>query len=212
MFYSDIHKHLHIHNPKTGGKSLMFTVMSNDGWKRDYSMHLTLPEIEIKYPKFYNEVKDYTKSIVIRNPWSHAVSFYYHALDTNRFFKENFFSVKNFGKMTDKEKQNIDLSFDSFVNNGYQRYIQEIYFKETDNLKFNKVFKYENWEEIVEFFKNTYDVDMSKTFNHHSREKLQTVNGIEILNDYRKLYNTNTIDKIDSLSKDIIIKYNYKFD
>lgn len=212
MFYSDIHNHLHIHNPKTGGKSLMFTVLSNKGWVRDYSMHLTLPEIERQHPIFYNKVKNYTKSFVVRNPWSHAVSFYYHALDTNRFYKENFFSVNNFVKMNDKEKQNIDLSFDSFVNNGYQRYIQEMYLKETDNLKFNKVFKYENWEEIIEFFQRTYDMDMSKTFNHHSREKIQTVNSIEILTDYRKLYSTNTIDKIASLSKDIIEKYNYKFE
>ena len=215
MFYSDNFKHIHIHNPKTGGKSLMFTIVANKnniGWNRNFAMHLTLPEIESKYKDFYDEIKNYYKTIVVRNPWSHAVSFYYHALDTNRFYKENFFSVKNFVKMNDKEKQNIDLSFESFVNNGYQKYIQEIYHKETDSLKFDKIFKYENWEEIIEFFQKTYDTDMSKTFNHHSREKIQTVNSIEILTDYRKLYNTKTIDKIASLSKDIIEKYNYKFE
>jgi hypothetical protein len=215
MFYSDNFKHIHIHNPKTGGKSLMFTIVANKnniGWKRNFGMHLTLPEIESKYKDFYDEIKNYYKTIVVRNPWSHAVSFYYHALSTNRFYRENFFSVKNFVKMNDKEKQNIDLSFESFVNNGYQKYIQERYHKETDSLKFDKIFKYENWEEIIEFFQKTYDTDMSKTFNHHSREKIQTVNSIEILTDYRKLYNTKTIDKIASLSKDIIEKYNYKFE
>lgn len=212
MIYSNKYRHLHIHNPKTGGKSLMFTIMLNKDWIRDYPMHITLPEIEKNHPLFYNKVKDYNKSIVVRNPWSHAVSFYYHALDKHRFYKENFFSLKNFIKMNDKEKEKIDLSFESFVNNGYQNYIQEIYHKETDSLKFNNVFKYENWEEIIEFFQKTYNMDMSNTFYYHSREKIQTVNSIEILSDYRKLYNTKTIDKISLLSKDIIENYNYKFE
>jgi len=212
MFYSDNHKHLHIHNPKTGGKSLMFTVMTNKGWLRDYPMHLTLPEIENRYSELNNKIKNYNKTIVIRNPWTHAVSYYYHALDNKRFYKENFFNAKNFLKSNDKQKEKIDLSFESFINNGYQKYVQERFYKETKNLKFDKVFKYENWEEIVDYFTNTYGINMVKTYNHHSRNNIQTVNNIKVFNDYRKLYNTNTIEKVADLSKDIIKKYNYTFE
>ena len=53
---------------------------------------------------------------------------------------------------------------------------------------------------------------MVKTYNHHSRNNIQTVNNIKVFNDYRKLYNTNTIEKVADLSKDIIKKYNYTFE
>lgn len=213
MFYNEYYQHLHIHNPKTGGKSLMFSVSKNQkGWKRDYPMHIKLNNIENAHIELFNKVKDYTKTVTVRNPWDHAVSYYYHALCKERFFKENFFSIKGFKNMNENQKTNLDLSFSSFINNGYHNYIQNHFLKNSKNLKFDIVFKYEEYDKILSFFEEKYNTLIDKNFNHHSRNRIQTVNNIQIVDDYRKLYNTETIDKVAVYSQEIIKKYNYTFE
>ena len=114
--------------------------------------------------------------------------------------------------MNENQKTNLDLSFSSFINNGYHNYIQNHFLKNSKNLKFDIVFKYEEYDKILSFFEDKYNTLIDKNFNHHSRNRIQTVNNIQIVDDYRKLYNTETIDKVAVYSQEIIKKYNYTFE
>lgn len=211
MIYSIEDKHIHIHNPKTGGESLMFMLSSSSNkWKHDYDMHLTFPTIQYHHKVFYSKIKNFTKSVTIRNPWAHAVSYYYHALDVDRFYRENFFGVENFCSLKHKEKSQIDCSFENFIQN-YPRYSQENFCKETKNLKFDVFFKYEDWDEMIKYFVSNYRISFKKDYRQHDRKKIITVNNIKKISGYKSLYTTETKDRVAKISAGIIDKFGYEF-
>lgn len=204
-------KHIHVHVPKTGGESLLFILQQHKDWVNDFGQHAILTDIKNKDIELYNNSKDYFKTICIRNPWEHAVSFYYHAMDKSRFYIENFFSYSNFHDLSNDEKIKIDTSFNNFIKSSYHKYCQSNYTKECE-IKFDKWFNYDDWGLMLEFFEKKYDIKLINSFRKHNKFDIDFVKPIKINDDYRTFYDDETYQFVKDLSENEINKFNYKFD
>lgn len=204
-------KHIHVHVPKTGGMSLLYILQQNKGWVNEFGQHTNLTNLEKQDKELYDVGKEYYKTTCIRNPWEHAVSFYYHAMDKSRFYLENFFSYPNFFNLSNDEKIKIDTSFNTFIKNSYHKYCQSNYTKECE-LKFDKWFNYNDWDEMLIFFEERYDITLINTFRKHNKYDIDFIKPIKISKDYRKFYDEETYEIVKDFSQNEIKRFNYKFD
>lgn len=204
-------KHIHVHVPKTGGMSLLFILQQHKDWKNEIGLHSNLTDIERHDKELFEMSHSFYKTTCIRNPWSHAVSFYYHAMDKLRFFSENYFSYPNFFGLPNENKIQIDTSFKSFVKNSYKKYCQSNYTKES-TITFDKWFKYEDWNDMLDFFYSKYNIKLVDSFRKHDKFDIQFIKPLEITNDFRTLYDEESYEIVKRLSFDEIKRFNYTFD
>jgi hypothetical protein len=208
MVYSPKHKELYLHNPKTGGKSLMFSLQnSSHDWKRDYHMHVTLKELSSN-----DLFQNYNITATVRNPWSRAVSLYFHSIADRRFYREHTFGNN---KALLQNSPSL-INFETFLKKGYIRnnspffkYIQPNFFIETEKLKFTRIFKYENWDEIKDYYSKVIGKKLIIEHNYHTRESINPVIPTDLSIDYRNLYNEWSYNFILKHEKSIIDKFNY---
>lgn len=208
MVYSLKYKEVHLHNPKTGGKSLMFALQkSSNDWKKDYSMHVTLKELSSN-----DLFQNCNITTTVRNPWSRAVSLYFHSIADFRFYKE-----KTFGNNKAVLQNSPSLiNFETFLKKGYSlnnsqffRYRQPDFFIETEKLKFTRIFKYENWDEIKDYYSKVIGKKLIIEHNYHTRESINPVIPVDLSTDYKKFYNEWSYNFILKHEKSIIDKFNY---
>lgn len=219
MLVSEQDKKIHFLMPKTASGTAHAT--ANKKYVR-YPMHLSLRGLKNRGidEKLYHDVIEggWTLSCVLRNPWDHAVSYYYHAVDENRFFKENFFTIPNFHTLTSREKlEKIDYTFENFIEKSYIKHrMQEIQLKQfieplelgdpTVNLL---LFNYDNIGEVFNYLQS--DASKLKRTRYHDRKKIKPIGDIRIKKDYRELFNSRTYDLINENCKYIIDIFNYEF-
>ena len=208
-------KHLHVHVPKNGGSSFR-SMLTEHNWNKEsdkldgLGAHSSLNTIE-RDPFLLNELGDFYKTVMIRNPWEHAVSYYRHALHRGNFLYENFFEVKNFRNMTEEEKYNIDNSFERFIKTGYKSRCQSTFLYESDRLKFDEWFDYKNYGDMLKYFSDKFNIILNKDLVMKHRRELDYVIDMDYNKPYQEFYNDETYNIVKNLSTKEIKIFDYKF-
>lgn len=210
-------KHLHIHVPKTGGESLTL-MLSRLNWNKrndkilSLGAHATLGSFK-KNIEYYEIVKNYYKTTMIRNPWEHAVSFYRHALHKNNFLVENFFGEKNFQHMSESDKLKINVSFENFIKKGYSSRCQSNFNKEFEDrgLKFDEWFDYANYEDMIRIMEKRFDIKIENNIRTHDKRHLKYIVDMDFNKPYQEFYNEETYEIVLKLSLKEINIFNYTF-
>lgn len=210
-------KHLHVHVMKTGGTSLRFN-LSKHKWNKKsdqlkgLSMHSTLKTIE-NNPYLLDELGDFHKTIMIRNPWEHAVSAYRHVLNVNIFYAANYFVHKNFKKNAEQfDITNLDLSFERFVKNSYVKgFAQSNFTYESNELKFDEWFDYRNYDKMIKYFSDKYNINLVNDMRERNHKNLKYVIDMDINKPYQEFYNDTSYEIVKNISKNEINRFNYKF-
>lgn len=211
-------KHLHIHVPKTGGESIEFELRSIGEWnlKGDRALslgkHATLLNFS-RHPDLVERISSYYKTVMIRNPWEHAVSYYRHALDRGLFLRENFFNHKGFNRFSEEEKLNLDVSFERFIKEGYNKRCQSVSTREIKEmgLVFNEWFNYNEYSNMLETFEKKFKIKIENKFRRHDKKKLDYVIEMDFNKPYQEYYNDETYEIVKKLSINEINRFNYKF-
>ena len=164
-------------------------------------MHGTMSELYVKYPDKYKEIcESYVKYCIVRNPWSHAVSMYFHTIDTERFYK----SFRN-----EKKKKKYS-TFESFIKENL--YIpQERYTFFDKNFVYDKGIAFENLDDHL--FEICRDNNIHyKKFHENKNVTRKFVFDYSYPTDYRDMYTDETlIDAVSKKSSFIINEFNYSF-
>jgi len=210
-------KHLHTHVPKNGGESLTF-MLQKLGWNKtgdkilNAGAHASLGTFKNK-KEYYEVVKDFYKTTMIRNPWEHAVSFYRHSLHRRLFLVENFFGCSNFSNMSDEDKLNIDVSFDRFIKTGYQNRCQTVFIKEFEDegLVFDEWFDYSDYDGMLKNFESRFKIKIENNIRTHDKKDLDYIIEMDYNKPYQEFYNEETYEIVKNLSKKEIEIFNYKF-
>jgi len=209
-------KHLHVHVMKTGGSSLR-TNLTRHKWNKKsdrlkgLSAHSTLKTIE-NNPYLLDELGDFHKTIMIRNPWEHAVSAYHYVLDVKVFYSSNYFAHKNFKKNAKQfDITNLDFSFERFVKNGYKGFAQSNFTYESNELKFDEWFDYRDYNKMIRYFSDKYNINLVNDIRQKYYKNLQYIIDMDINKPYQEFYNDNSYEIVKNISKNEIKRFNYKF-
>mgnify|MGYP001082830840 CR=1 FL=1 len=210
-------KHLHTHVPKNGGESLTF-MLQKLGWNKkddkilNLGAHASLGSFKNNL-EFYEIIKDYHKTTMIRNPWEHAVSFYRHALHRRLFLNENFFNCKNFNSISDNEKLNQDVSFERFIKTGYRSRCQSVFIIEFEEmgLKFDEWFDYHEYDSMLSSFEKRFNIKIDNNIRTHDKRYLDYIIEMDFNKPYQEFYNEETYEIVKNLSNKEISIFDYKF-
>jgi len=160
MVFSDKHKVIFIHIPKTGGSSIETSLNckndssgygTKDGKARQ---HYTWKDYEKNY---LNKYKNYYKFSIIRNPYTKVLSDYYFLKNEAKITHNNF-QNKSFDEYLDYCKyiyENKLYSTTHYHDHFMPQY--EFIYDNNNKLKVDKIFKFENFEEITKFIKSKYN-------------------------------------------------------
>ena len=215
-------KHLHTHVPKNGGESLTF-MLAKLGWNprgdkiSHVGAHASLGTFK-KNEEYYEIVRDFYKTTMIRNPWEHAVSYYRHALDRRLFLVENFFGYKNFNEMSENDKLNLeDVSFERFItvgpHAGYRSRCQSVFIEEFEDvgLVFDEWFDYAEYDTMLKIFEKRFNVKIENNIRTHDKRYLNYIVEMDFEKPYQEFYNEETYEIVKNLSEKEISIFNYKF-
>ena len=151
----------------------------------------------------YEDIKlNYEKYLFIRNPWSHAVSQYFHDIDNHRFLKqirnrniENYSTFESYLTNSLYTPQSLNSFNDKFFVNDHYLQVENL---QEELIRLTKKYGYK-YKEIDDKKSNKTKI-RTNYFNHQYPD------------DYRKLYtNDKMIQIVEELSKNEINKFNYKF-
>lgn len=166
--------------------------------------HGSYAELYNNHLEVYNKVKNYVNFTFIRNPYSHAVSLYFHILDKDRWYVENYQHVNGIENFKD---------FNYFLEHVY--YPQENYTLNDKKFICNRWCMFENFEDECKSLSETVGIpEMSKNLldkKVNSTKNRKNVLNLEYPDDYRTMYNDQGIEIVLNKSKQIIEKFNYKF-
>lgn len=148
--------------------------------------HSMLDHINRSIKNEGENIKEYKKITLVRNPWDRAVSLYYHMIG----HEKRMLPYEKGGKVK------FEGNFDDFLNfmtplpkNHYEKFGYVILF-ENLQIGFNFMCKELNLKQVE-----------LKKFNYNTgRPK-----------DYRSMYNKKSIDFIYNMNKDVIKKFGYTF-
>lgn len=196
MWIVDNNKLFFMRVPKTGSHTIYQTFRDGRGFK---GMHGKMGDIYRSDKNLYDKiVNSYKKYCIIRNPWDHAVSRYFHDID-----------VKRFGKRQLK-KYNLYTSFDDYVLNNLYEPQQNTTFCD-DKIVIDEWIRFENLSQELE--KICID-NQIKFVKYHSNKNIDRENYFkyEYPKDYRIMYKKDeTIEMVSRLSENEIKTFNYKF-
>jgi|11_taG_2_1085331.scaffolds.fasta_scaffold01249_8 hypothetical protein len=206
MIKNDKLKHVHVHVPKTGGTSLT-EMLKEQGWKLE-GYHRKL--IELKSDS--NKYKDYYKTVIIRNPWEHAVSFYIYLL-----FKKHF-NILDFVSEEDRQStgDNIcleDVSFKNYIKRTHiKKHYQSLFTEECTEkgLVFDKWFDYSNFDSMLTFFNNKYDITINRNIREQDKRTHCKVIDIDDNKPYQDYYCDETYALVRDVSLSEIERFDYK--
>ncbi len=207
------HKALFFHIPKTGGTAIHLAMSRHERFK-----HETPETIEREYWEFYlgmhgsfsmlktdKNTKDefdtlmsYYKFCYVRNPWSHALSYYFHWIHKDKFLK------------LDGYQQSLDWkNFKWYLENKYDP--QENYTFKDPEFKIDKMFKFEelqdSWDELCDRF--NYNRNTLPDVNNSKEHK--NIFNFTYPKHYSEWYDNESKEMVEAVSKNEIEKFNYKF-
>lgn len=174
MVWDDDKKILFIHIPKTGGTTIEqhMNAINNPkkGYKRDKNnkamQHLTMTE----YNKLFNDYRfdNYHKFTIIRNPYDRMVSEYYWTdLPIGYKDKRSFdYFLMAVSDIVINKNYNYTFLHDHFIPQ------KEFVADENNNIIVDKIFKFEEFNETIEFLKVYYP-----NINPNINNKIKTAKG-----------------------------------
>jgi len=215
MVINEQRKHLHFEMPKTASGSIHVNCGTMN--YHTFPMHTGIEFLKKNNPIIYKKliapsINNWLVSCIIRNPWEHAISYYYHALDEKRFFKENFFYFKNFKKLSREELLKKDVSLKRFLLKSYIPYRAQnkklkIFDPQEDLI--NYYINYNNYNKMKDFLK-TFGIDGTHK-KIHTRTEIKTIVDLSHKKDYREHYEEETYNMIkENCQKEIDI-FDYDF-
>jgi len=212
-FSSNEKNYLFVHIPKTGGTTIGQNLSSSNlygnigGWRGGpYMGHFSLKDIESISEAEGDDYDNLIKFVTIRNPWSWYVSWYHflkkHAFVDSDFIEERTLVNKSFDKFIKSifEKRS-ELVFTNGGKNTpkYQQMIDWI----TDS-KGNTVEHIIKMESIKEEPNILKKIGLDITLSGHERKSKH--------NHYSSYYNDDLIQIVESMHKDDIDIFKYKFE
>jgi hypothetical protein len=169
MVFSDQHKVIFIHIPKTGGTSIEKSLnclnhSSGYGVENGKAMqHYTWKDYKKNYINRYNE---YYKFSIIRNPYDKVLSDYYwlkNKITVDNFQNKTFDEYLDYCEHICKNKlYSITHHHDHFIPQ------YKFIFDDDKKLKVHEIFKFENFENVKKFMKSKYNCDI----NHENQNKV----------------------------------------
>ena len=187
---------------KTGSHSLN-AIMK--GSKFIVHQHGKYRELKNKFPDLYEDViNNYKKYVTIRNPWTHAVSFYMHSIEkkiTPQLFKDN---------PPEHIVRNLN-TFKDFLKSRY--YIPQSNITFNDNLfVYDKIIRFENFNEDTKLICEEIGIEYKDWNKNNGKEekKVYYLNK-EYPKDYRELYDDECIEIVRKKSENEINLLNYEF-
>lgn len=185
--YNKKHKFLISHVSKCGGTAIINGLKEVVEEKSiTLPSHSSLDYINKCIKKDGEDIREYKKITMVRNPWDRAVSLYYHIIGYEKRMLLN-----------DKgEKVKFEGNFDDFLN--FLAPVPENHYEQ-----FGYVISFENLQVGFNFICKEMGLKKVKlkTFNYNTgRPK-----------DYRSMYNQKSIDFIYNMNKGIIRKFGYTF-
>ncbi len=204
-------KALFFHIPKTGGHAIHtafsdYKITNKDRWEFYLGMHGNFTDLKYNHEtkRVFKKLMKYWKFCFVRNPWAHAVSLYFHTIDSDRWEKddhsyplENYKSFKWFLETCDSQQPKYTPQ---------SRYT----FKDKE-FKIDKWYRYEQlqeaWDDLCERF--NYEKFKLPVINTTKPRK----NKFDIIypEDYRTFYDDETIEYVASKSENEIRLFNYCF-
>jgi hypothetical protein len=207
MLINDINKSSFYHIMKTGGHSIHSRLQRNGPYIISLGMHGSYRELHEHLPAIYDKIKDYYKFCFIRNPFSHALSMYFHILHKDRWGRScNLNSKTGLNTTLDEFRD-----FNHFLEYVYQCQstvtVDDPYFMNDD------WFKYENinhaWEQICGKFGYTYEpLEQLNTTPPASNSNMLN---LSYPVSHVEFYDQRGVDIISEKCKTIIAKFNYNF-
>lgn len=204
MFFNENYKSLIQHVQKTGGESLYYSLGKHSPvglkWLMKYGAHVTYTMLKNQNEQLFDEVKEnWFKMSTVRNPWSHAVSRYFHFIDTKRIMKT-------------RKTHSIEMydNFEFYLEHDYDP--QDVMTFNDDNFMVDKWLRLEerekDWDYLCEIngFGNVELVHHNKTNNRKNY-----FNYVKPDN-YRDMYtNDRSIELVFQKSKKTIENLGYNF-
>jgi hypothetical protein len=198
MVWSDKHKIIFVHIPKTGGTSIekSLNALNNEsgyGIKNNKAVqHYTWYD----YKKYMNnKFNKYYKFTIVRNPYKKVVSDYFYLKNIQKLNVDNF-QNKTFDEYLDYcefiVKNNL---FNKTKHHDHFMPQNKFIYKDDNVLMIDKILKFENFEYIKKFMKLKYNVNINHENKNNSKKDI-------ILRDEQK-------DKIYKIYEKDFILLNY---
>ena len=208
MIVNKKHKHLQVHVPKTGGTSLREMLLKN-GWE-GLSNHSTLSSLKNE-SEIYSE---YTKCVMIRNPWEHAVSFYGYLLSRQHFNIQDFQPNKKYKEISPDNVKKEEITFKGFINLTYKnRLYQSLYTTESEEigLKYDKWFDYAKFEDMLKYYEKNFNINIERNIRKQDKREINYMIDFDVDKPYQDYYDDDTYEIVKEVSKKEIEMFNYKF-
>ena len=222
MHVNDLKKAAFYHVMKTGGTSFHMTIarMSSllgrepteeDKWKIIMGMHGSYTELFNRFPDVYNKIKNYYKFCFTRNPFSHAVSLYFHVINRHRWPKEMHKDIhKNIIGEEDYK------SFNNYLENIYVP--QSTVTFQDPNFMNDEWFKFEELDHSFNILLDKFEYNKVELMKTNSTKEFTSKGGregnifdLEYPADYKDMYDQQGIDIITKRCKEELDKFNYSF-
>ena len=183
----DVVMQIFIHIPKTGGSSIekaLGLLKHGSGYGQDKNKKAMQHYTWLDYKKKFDRVFDISyKFAVCRNPYDRVVSDYYWFPGIGHKGNQSIDDfITHCECVVAQELYDATIYHDHFIPQ--YKYI----FDDNDKLMVNKLFKYENFEEVEDYLKTNYDVKEMPKVNVCKEEKLTLSNAQKerIYNIYKK--------------------------
>lgn len=177
MVWSDRHKIIFFHIPKTGGTSIekaLILTSKKDGYgvhEKKAMQHFDWKEYQsILGIKKYNQ---YYKFAVSRNPYQKVISDYFWLkyvakINNDNFQKKTFDEYLNYCEHIVKNKlYNLTIYHDHFKPQ------YEFLYDSNNKLMINKILQFENFEYVKKFVKIRYKANVEHTNSNKNKQKLE---------------------------------------
>lgn len=210
-------KILFVHIPKNAGGSIIRELKSLP----DASLQ-EVPNNRATYDNYHSTYMDckeyiddidaYYKFATVRNPWDRATSWYFYRKSI--LIKEHAIAAR--GKSTIRVENDVSSIRQElrYMNQGFSKWLLKYHDKCWDFTwfslsknqmtwlnggTFDKIIRFENLQKEISHIPGLTGIN----FNIHETKNSKL--------DYRKLYNKKSISLIESLYKEDILEFNYKF-
>lgn len=208
MIVNKKHKHLQVHVPKTGGTSLREMLLKN-GWE-GLTYHSTLGSLKNE-SDIYSE---YTKCVMIRNPWEHAVSYYGYLLSRQHFNIQDFQPNRQYKEISPDDAKKEEITFKGFINLTYRRRLyQSLYTTELEDigLTYDKWFDYDKFEDMLNYYEKNFNINIERNIRKQDKRKINYVIDFDVDKPYQEYYDDDTYEIVKEVSKKEIEMFNYRF-
>lgn len=195
--------YIFIHIPRTGGRSIEHVMGIPD-----VLVHRTISDLIDEYTE--PVVRSKFKFTVVRNPWDHAVSYWYYFNMTSNLLKPDFDSwIQWIAEEYPKRKDSKEIS----LNWDYRSRMDQLDYCRTKSgeILIDYFLKFENLNYDFQPIAEKFDTSpILPKFG--GDEKQKAIEKSLTTEDYRDMYKSQkSIDAVASLNKELIERFNYNF-